>query len=196
MIPCAHRARKMCVNTRKRHHPGRWLLIRKEGCFTFLLGTSQKENLTNRKGYKSNIILNLRPSQMPLFPLLITPFWLLASYNTSKRTAGLLLVICSWPKVLCVHALVAFSLVLLRLIWLTHEVLCILHFLTEQTNWNTVLCISLQHHRSVPEPHSSKLIECRVRDATHQGEMQLNGGQAWWVVFLFKSSLETQLHSL
>lgn len=78
MIACAHRARKMCVNMRERHRLERRLLICKEGCFTFLRSVSQKVNLTTRKGCKIDAILNIRLSQRPFFPLLITPsdFWL------------------------------------------------------------------------------------------------------------------------
>lgn len=76
MIPCAHRARKMCVNTKASF--GRWLLIWKEGCFTSLLSVSQKENLITRKGCKINVILNITLSQNTFSPLLITSsgFWL------------------------------------------------------------------------------------------------------------------------
>lgn len=132
--------------------------------FQVLAQCLSKGSLLTQRGCKVSVILNIKRPK-GLSSLFLPLFWLLMDYETSERTTGLLLVIRSWPKVWCADAFVTFLLVLLGLIWLTHEALCIAHSLTktekrpaEQINWNTVVCISLQHHLSALELRGSKLI--------------------------------------
>ena len=157
IIPFAHRAKKMCVNTKGRRCLGRWLLIRKEGCFTYSLSISQKEKLITRKVAKSMLFWILDcPKGLFSFD---HPFWLLTVCEAPERIAGLLLVIHSWPKIWCACALVACSLALLRLIWLTHEALCIAHLLTKTKEvWQSKL-IETQYSAS----HFSTTVPCQRR---------------------------------
>lgn len=72
-----HRVKKICIDVGERHRLGRWLVICKEGCFTFLLSVSQEENIVIKNGCKMNVILNIRLSVRLSSPFLITPsgFW-------------------------------------------------------------------------------------------------------------------------
>lgn len=138
----------------EKHLLRRWLLMHKKRMFQVLAQCLSKESLLTQRGCKISVILNIKRPK-GLSSLFLPLFWLLMDYETSERTTGLLLVIRSWSKVWCADVFVTFLLVLLGLIWLTHEALCIAHSLTktekrpaEQINWNTVVCISLQHHLS------------------------------------------------
>lgn len=91
--------------------------------------------------------------QKPVLNIIITYpkalsllFWssflfFLSGCEMSERIARLLLGIHSWPKVCCANTLVAFSLVLLRLIWLTPVGFCIACFLTrpEEVCWSKLI---------------------------------------------------------
>lgn len=126
MIPCAHWSR--CMLTQKTLEDG-FSYAKKDVSHSCSLPL-KKKTLKSGKVAKAMLvwIFHCRKGRSLLF---WSPFWLTSGYETSERIAGLLLVIHSWPKVWCAYALVTFSLVLLKLIWLTHEALCIVHLLTK-----------------------------------------------------------------